>query len=376
MGVSLGLTAGQGAGVASPTSGGWPEGEEARSLDLAFTGDVMLGATDVGLPPDAARGALTPVAPLLRADVTVGNIEGTLTDASGSKCAPPAPGAAVTCYAFRSPPSYAAVMARAGFSVMTQANNHAYDFGPAGYDDTRRALRDNGIAATGAPGSVARIRVKGVRVAVVAFAPYPWANSLTDVAGARRLVAHAAAGSDVVVVTMHAGAEGADASRTPVGTETYLGENRGDARAFAHAVVDAGADLVVGHGPHVLRGVEVYRGRLIAHSLGNFAGYRAFSVHGALGTSAVLRVTVRADGGITRARIHPVALTAEGLPRPGGDAVATIRALSQRDFGRAAPAIAADGTIRPRPDGVRASDDWTTARAAPTPADDPAATIP
>ena len=72
---------------------------------------------------------------------------------------------------------------------------------------------------------------------------------------------------------IHAGAEGADQLHTPYGSQYYLGENRGNARAFAHAVIDAGASIVLGSGPHVIRGIERYRGRLIAYSLGNFVGY-------------------------------------------------------------------------------------------------------
>ena len=113
-----------------------------------------------------------------------------------------------------------------------------------------------------------------IRVALVGFAPYPWARDPNDHAAARRLVREADAHADIVVVTMHAGAEGSSRGTTPRTTEHYLGENRGNVRAFAHAVVDAGADLVAGHGPHVLRGMEWYRGRLIAYSLGNFAGYK------------------------------------------------------------------------------------------------------
>ena len=79
---------------------------------------------------------------------------------------------------------------------------------------------------------------------------------------------------------MHAGAEGSDRAHVEPGPETYLGEPRGDSVAFTHAVVDAGADLVVGSGPHVLRGLEWYRGRLIAYSLGNASGYRTLSTAG------------------------------------------------------------------------------------------------
>lgn len=341
-------------------------------ITFAFGGDVMLGADAFGLPPNGGAGALAPVARLLRADVTVGNLEGALTRRGVPKCPARAPDATgpVTCYAFRTPPSYAAHLASAGFTVMSQANNHAHDYGVTGLDDTRAALTAAGIAPTGAPGTWATRRVRGTRVAVLAFAPYPWANPLTDIPAATALVRRARADADVVVVTMHAGAEGAGAATTPRGAETYLGEPRGDVRAFAHAVVDAGADLVVGHGPHVLRGIEVYRGRLVAYSLGNFAGYRAFGLGGPLSAGAVLRVSVRPDGVPVAARLAPVTLVGAGLPVPGGDGVARVRDLSRRDFGASAAPISARGVIGLPPvvDGVEG---WRDAPAAPATGDRP-----
>ncbi len=113
---------------------------------------------------------------------------------------------------------------------------------------------------------------------------------------------------------MHAGAEGSAHTHVRPGTETYLGENRGNAVAFSHAVVEAGADAVIGHGPHVLRGMEWYHGRLIAYSLGNFAGYRAFALGGPSGLGGILRLTLRGDGHFESATIVPTRLVGAGLP--------------------------------------------------------------
>ena len=134
-------------------------------------------------------------------------------------------------------------------------------------------------------------KVGQIRVAARRLRALPLGRLADDVAAAKRLVRKAARLADVVVVTMHAGAEGTERQHVRAGTELFLGENRGNPVRFAHAVVDAGADLVVGHGPHVLRGMEWYRGRLIAYSLGNFAGYKVFSLGGPLSTSGILRVT-------------------------------------------------------------------------------------
>lgn len=313
-------------------------------ITVAATGDIMMGTPQFGLPPDDGRTFFDPVADLLTGDVVMGNLEGTLSTTAGSKCGPDSS----NCFAFQSPPEYAETMAAAGFNVMNLANNHANDFDDTGLQETVAALTGAGIQATGLAGTRATIDADGRSVAVLGFAPYPWADPLLELEVAAERVRSAAADADIVVVTFHAGAEGADRDHVPEGPEEYLGEPRGDSRAFAHAVIDAGADLVVGHGPHVLRGMEVYGGRLIAYSLGNFAGYRAFSLDGALARSMVLSARIAADGRFVDGRIHPTELVGEGTPAPGGDAIATVRRLSQEDFGTAAPAIGARGVVRPR----------------------------
>ncbi len=157
----------------------------------------------------------------------------------------------------------------------------------------------------------------------------------------------AAKQADIVVVTFHGGAEGADKQHVKPGTETFLGENRGNLIKFSHDVVDAGADLVVGHGPHVLRGMEWRKGRLIAYSLGNFAGHDSLNWDGVLGVSALLRVTLRGDGTWVQGKVVPV--RTNGVPKRDSKkaALKSIRSLSQADFGsRGARIRQTDGGIR------------------------------
>ena len=320
-----------------------PAGDRARTVRLALVGDIVMGTTEYGLPPDGGRHLFRPVAPLLTGDVVVGNLEGTLTTRGVSKCGAGSP----NCFAFRTPPGYAANLRRAGFTVMNLANNHSNDYGPVGLADTVQALGRAGLRETGRPGRYVVVTTRsGVRVAVLGFATYAWANRVDDIPAARALVRRAAAEADVVVVTMHAGAEGSDRQRVRPGVEYYLGENRGDVMAFSRAVVDAGADLVVGHGPHVLRGMEFHRGRLIAYSMGNFTGWKAFSLGGPLGTSGVLQVTLRADGAWVSGRFRPTYMVPPGAPVPGGSGITQVAALSRQDFGARGARIGADGAIR------------------------------
>jgi hypothetical protein len=146
---------------------------------------------------------------------------------------------------------------------------------------------------------------------------------------------------------MHAGAEGPGADHVTGREEYYLGEDRGNPEAFAHMAIDAGASLVIASGPHVLRGIQFYRGHLIAYSVGNFAGYHDFSTEGDLGISVILRVTLSPAGRFERARIYPVKFTAAGRPVPGGTGIAFVARLAAEDFGSSAARIQPSGVISP-----------------------------
>jgi poly-gamma-glutamate capsule biosynthesis protein CapA/YwtB (metallophosphatase superfamily) len=229
---------------------------------------------------------------------------------------------------------------------MNDADNHFDDFGRGGRSDTVHALRRAGILQTGEPGERTVVWAGGLRVAVLGFAPYADASSLLDLSAAA-LIRRAAAGADIVVVAIHAGAEGTDAVHVTGAEETYVGEDRGNPEAFAHMAVDAGADLVLGSGSHVLRGMELYRGRLIAYSLGNFAGYHNFALDGVLADSAILHVTLGASGGFRYGRITSVLLVDAGRPvvDPDGAGARLIGELSRDDLGPRAIAVASSGRI-------------------------------
>src|SRR3954454_14626076 len=236
----------------------------ARTVTIGWVGDITPGSR-YGLPARGGRALFAAVRRTLREpDVMAGNLEGTLSAGGASKCgAAPAAG----CFAFQAPPADAAALRDAGLDLVNLANNHSFDFGPDGRMQTLRALTGAGVAFTGLPGDVRVIERRGIRVAFAGFSTFRWAPSMHDPAAIRAVVGQAAAIADVVVVLFHAGAEGSDRTAVPLGREWAYGEDRGDSRAFAHAAVDAGADLVLGSGPHVIRGLETYRGRLIAYSL-------------------------------------------------------------------------------------------------------------
>ncbi|MFN2502588.1 MAG: CapA family protein, partial [Pyrinomonadaceae bacterium] len=234
--------------------------------------------------------------------------------------------------------------------VMSLANNHAGDFGDTGRITTRRVLDELGIKHAGSDrGQYATtvLTVKGKRVAFIGFAHNNIVPNVNDLAFARQLITDANRRADLVVVSFHGGAEGTGAQRVPDQTEIFAGEARGNLPLFARTVIDAGADLVLGHGPHVMRGMEIYKGRLIAYSLGNFATYGWFQLVGETAMTMILEATIDADGKFIRGKIHSGRQEGRGIPvlDRTGASIRKVRELSIADFGPNAPIIADDGSI-------------------------------
>ena len=316
--------------------------EEPRAgtpIRIAAVGDIQLGRSwpvdNQILPPDNAAQMFSRVSDWLRAaDVTFGNLETVLADSGEStKCRR----GARNCYAFRAPTAYARTLRNVGFDLLSVNNNHTGDFGSYGRQATVQALEGAGLIHSGPTGGVASWETNGLRVALIAFSTGAGPYRIQDLASARALVVEAERNHDLVIVSFHGGAEGAGATHIPRSTELAFGEDRGDVYAFSRAMVDAGADLVLGHGPHVLRGMEIYRGRLIAYSLGNFAAWHGFNLRGPLGLSVVLNVTMAINGVVTAAEIHPVFLEEPGTPTPdpAGRGIEIVRRLSAADLGDA-----------------------------------------
>jgi poly-gamma-glutamate capsule biosynthesis protein CapA/YwtB (metallophosphatase superfamily) len=311
----------------------------------------MLGSTfpnETRMPPNDGADLLKPVTPIFTAaDIAFANLEGPMADSGiSAKC-----GARSTrCFAFRVPTRYGKHLKDAGLDVMSLANNHAGDFGDAARASTRKVLDELGIKHAGsdkAQFAMTVVEAKGKKVAFIGFAHNNISPNVNDLGFARQLVEQAAKKADLVVVSFHGGAEGSGAVRVPQRTEIFFGEARGNLPLFAKTVIDAGADLVLGHGPHVLRGMEIYKDRLIAYSLGNFATYGWFQLAGATAETMVLEVTMDADGKFTGGKIHPFVLRDRGILTADStkSAIFTIRRLSQLDFPATMPKVADDGTL-------------------------------
>ena len=350
------------------------ESNDPNVLTIAAVGDIMLGSPfpdDTRMPPKDGAELLKDVTSILSsADIAFGNMEGPIIDSGISeKCKPPKPSISPTptpvpsatpkkpepirCYAFRMPTRYAKHLQAAGFDILSVANNHASDFGEAGRVSTRKTLDALGIKHAGSDRlkySTTYVEAKGRKVAFIGFAHNSIQPNVNDLAAARQLVGAADKNADIVVVSFHGGAEGSAFQRVPKETELFLGEKRGNLPLFARTVIDAGADLVLGHGPHVLRGMEIYKDRIIAYSLGNFATYGWFSLKNETALTMILEASLDSDGKFLYGRIHAGRQEGRGIPvlDPAGEAIKKVRSLSQLDFPSTAPTITDDGEITTR----------------------------
>jgi Bacterial capsule synthesis protein PGA_cap len=335
-GVHVVSTSGPGAAdvAAAPPSTNPAPAHGGSSVTIAWVGDIMFGR-DGYTVPDGGRALFTHVRSWLRsADITLGNLEGVLTTTGTSKCAG---SDSSSCFAFRASPDDAGALRWAGFDAVNVANNHSLDYGPAARSQSIRALNRHNVKSAGQPGEITLLRREAITVALVGLAPYPWAQNSLDLRGAARLVAQAKAKADIVIAMIHAGAEGSDKTHTPRGREIAFGEDRGDTRRIAHTLVDAGARVVLGSGPHVVRGIQRYHGALIAYSLGNFANFHNFAASPVSDQTGVLQLTLDSDGRVRSGQWRSARLTPPGVPVPSSNISAQLaRRLSVADFGRSA----------------------------------------
>jgi poly-gamma-glutamate capsule biosynthesis protein CapA/YwtB (metallophosphatase superfamily) len=305
------------------------------TLTIIGVGDIMMGTSypDNKLPGEDGAFLMREVEPILRnADLTFGNLEGTLLDEGGipKSCKDPK-----VCYVFRTPTRYVKHLISAGFDMMSLANNHAGDFGEAGRKSSMKTLDVAGILHAGqVDHPVAILQKDGVTYGLAAFAPNGNCVNLNSLEGAKAIVAYLDSLTDIVIVSFHGGAEGAQYQSVPRMNEIFHGENRGDVYKFSHAMIDAGADIIFGHGPHVTRAIDVYKDRFIAYSLGNFCTYRGISVSSVNGLAPIVKVFTDPQGKFYQAQITPTYQTyGTGVKvDPQKQVIRKIQELTKKDF--------------------------------------------
>lgn len=304
-----------------------------ETITIKAVGDIIPGSNyPYNKLPKDEKILFKSVKPYLQgADILFGNFESTLTDYRYSSKG----GGGGMLFAFRTPPSYVKLLKDAGFHILNVANNHSWDFHEQGFKDTIKNIDGAGMTAVGKKGQIVYKNVKGVNVAFIGFSNYGDVhNSLLELKAGEAIVKEAKKKADIVVISVHAGAEGTGALRVRNHNEFFFGENRGNMVLFSRTMIDAGADLILGHGPHVARALELYKGKLIAYSLGNFMGYRSLSTAGELGESLILQVQMNPQGDFISGKIIPVQLNGQGIPAIDNDfrSVGLIRELTKGDF--------------------------------------------
>lgn len=326
------------------------QAQKKDTITIIGVGDIMMGSnypTAERLPPNHGLDLMKDVESILSsADITMGNLEGVLLNEGGTAktCRDPK-----VCYVFRSPQHYVQNLVNAGFDLISLANNHAGDFGELGRKSSIKALEEAGISHAGQTTQPYTIVEKeGVRYGFTAFAPNSGCMNLNDIEGARKIVALLDSLTDIVIVSFHGGAEGPEHQHVPRKNEIFHGENRGNVYAFAHTLIDVGADIIFGHGPHVTRAVEVYKDRFIAYSLGNFCTYGGINVSGINGWAPIVKVYTNSKGDFLKAHItstiqsyrSPVKIDSQK------QVLKRIQELTKKDFPESTIQISENGWVK------------------------------
>lgn len=327
-----------------------------KTLSIIGVGDIMLGTnfpSEYYLPPNADCSPLIdPVKDiLLDADLTVGNLEGCFSDTAPlvKRCKD-----TTKCYAFRMPEKFGQNLKDVGFDILTIANNHSGDFGDLGRKTTVKILDSLKIKHAGwveYPTSI--LLYDSLKIGIAAFAPNKGTVSIIDTINAKRIVRSLSDSCDIVIVTFHGGAEGSKHQHITKKTETFYGENRGNVYLFSRAVINAGADVVFGHGPHVARAIDIYKNRFIAYSLGNFCTYGRFNLRGVNGLAPIAKININYDGSFIDGKIisakQPGGIGVGVIPDSNHTAAKKIKELTEIDLPESRINIDLKGNITLKP---------------------------
>ena len=310
--------------------------DEKSEFTIIGVGDIMLGSNyPSDLLPKNDTNILENTQDVLQnADITVGNLEGTLFDTGGTPKSCDNPN---VCYAFRMPSKYGKYLKKAGFDYLSIANNHSNDFGQTGIKETIQNLNNLNIKYSGIKGiAESTISEKnGKKFGFVSFAPNSATVKLNDYNYAKKLISELKSKVDIVIVMFHGGAEGAGAEHITRGHEIFHGEDRGNVYEFAHFAIDNGADIVFGQGPHVTRAIELYKNKFISYSGGNFATFGKINVSGSMGIAPIFKIKIDNNGNFVSGEVIPVRQTYESAgPFIDSEklAIKKIISLNKSDF--------------------------------------------
>lgn len=316
---------------------------------ISAVGDVMMGTNypyESMMPKNQGVGLFDPAQQWIQAaDVRFANLEGTLFDGDvqpdGKKPGP-------NRYLFRTPTVMGQRLVEAGFNVISLANNHVNDFGRAGIDSTKSTLATLGLQYSSKAGEVALLSAKGHKIALIATNFYKGKRSINNPLAVYEEIRKLKSHGFMVLISSHVGGEGSTVVSLD-GTEMYLGEDRGDSVKFARSAIDAGADSIIMHGPHVPRAIELYKKKLIIYSLGNFLTGQGINTNGTSGQAPLIRYQINAQGEFVGGQIvsfiqkkgpHRIELDAKA------GALTTIYNMTQEQFSGGGLIFEKNGVIR------------------------------
>lgn len=318
------------------------------SITISWVGDIIPGnpTKETLTNPDELFADVRTW--IQKADIAIGNLEGALTTQTQSKCNTRT---SPQCFAFKANPSMSENLRSAGFDALVVANNHSFDFGQQGFQDTVQNIQSKNIQAIGEKDTITYHTERGITVGMVAFTHDSRLNSIADIKRVTSLVKEASKKSDIVLTFFHGGAEGSDKQHTPNQSEIFLGEHRGNVVQFAHTAIDAGADAVFGSGPHVIRGIEFYDEKPIIYSAGNFAGYNTLYLDEITKLGLGVTLEFSRDGSFRTGTAQFFDLGSNGIPTLTTDTkiAHTLNTLSRTDFASNAALIQEDFTITHKP---------------------------
>ena len=322
---------------------------EDSTISLVAVGDMMLGTNfpEASLLPHKDTLLLKPMFSFLRAaDIAFGNLEGSVLNDGGEvkKCGDP-----TKCYAFRQPEYFVDQLKDAGFDFLSVANNHMGDFGETGRKNTQRILKEKGFTFAGletCPWDT--ITKNGVKYGFTAFAPNTACLQINDYVTAQAIVKKLNEMCDIVIVSFHGGAEGSSKTHITRKHEIFYEEDRGNVYEFARKVIDAGADVVLGHGPHVTRAIDCYKGRFIAYSMGNFCTYARFNLKGVSGMAPLFDLKLKKNGEFISGKIISTKQLGNGGPILDANqgALEQIKLLTGQDIPELKVTFDAEGNFK------------------------------
>lgn len=311
--------------------------EKDTSINLGFVGDIIPGQkTNDEIFSDISYYTEQP-------DLMIGNLEGVITDKENKKCK----NDSANCFAFSGDKNFVNLLKNAYFKVLMLSNNHFNDYGNQGQKETKEEILNAKMIPSGLKNEITYIKRNNINISIIGFSSYEWTTNMNNKLKMKELIREAKLNSDILIVMFHGGGEGEKYDHTQNIEESYMGEPRGNLIEFSHNAIDFGADIVVGSGPHILRGIELYNGKIIAYSLGNFASSNRVSLSGSLKITGILNVKLEKMGNIISGNFLPFIIDDYGIPHPDnkGRAISMINTLSKEDFGSNAIKLSSSGLM-------------------------------